>query len=167
MGLTPSTWGPYFWGTIHLTCLGAPDILDDFDKKAYGAFFSTMPFTLPCGSCGQHFYEVLQVDPIDMALTSKYTLFEWSVRAHNMVNRRLNKPEVSLDDAIRHWSKVALGEYPFPQVGSAGTAAPLKPATPSTRDRDPQQMMEMVVMLIIGVLMGGGLGYMYSKRVTT
>lgn len=140
-----------------MTCLGAPDTLDDFDKKTFGMFFTTMPFILPCGSCGQHFYEVLQVDPVENALTSQKSLFEWSVRVHNTVNRRLQKPEVSLDDALRHWSKIALGEQsPSPMSVKRVEEAP---------KREPQQLLEMVVMLIIGFSLGGGLGFMYSNRV--
>lgn len=30
--------------------------------------------------------------------------FEWTVKLHNAVNRKLNKPEITLEDAIKRWS---------------------------------------------------------------
>jgi hypothetical protein len=158
MGLTPTHWGPYFWGTIHITCLGAPDVFDDFDKQAYANFINTLPFVLPCGSCGKHFYETLQLEPVEPALTTKYALFEWSVKVHNIVNKRLGKPEKTLDESLTYWSKVCLGE-----IATCPPTAQIRPQTKKGND-NPKAWLEMVAILIIGVSVGGGLGYMYGKR---
>ena len=154
MGLTPTHWGPYFWGTIHIACMGAPDVFDEFDKQAYANFINTLPFVLPCGSCGKHFYETLQVEPVEPSLTTKYSLFEWSVKVHNIVNRRLGKPEKTLDESLTYWSKVCLGEISTCPPAQAG----------KTGQNNPKAWLEMIAILIIGFSVGGGLGYMYSKR---
>ncbi len=159
MGLTPTHWGPYFWGTIHITCLGAPDVFDDFDKQAYANFFNTLPFVLPCGSCGKHFYETLQMEPVEPSLTTKYALFEWSVKVHNIVNKRLGKPEKTLDESLSFWSKVCLGEI----ATCPPASGMLRPQSPRSND-NPKAWLEMLAILIIGFSVGGGLGYIYGKR---
>lgn len=154
MGLTPTHWGPYFWGTIHITCLGAPDVFDDFDKQAYANFFNTLPFVLPCGSCGKHFYETLKMEPVEPVLTTKYALFEWSVKVHNVVNKRLGKPEKTLDESLTYWSKVCLGE-----IATCPPVAHIRP-----QNKKGKAWIEMLAILIIGFSVGGGLGYMYGKN---
>jgi hypothetical protein len=158
MGLTPTHWGPYFWGTIHITCLGAPDVFDDFDKQAYANFINTLPFVLPCGSCGKHFYETLQMEPVEPVLTTKYALFEWSVKVHNIVNQRLGKPEKTLDESLTYWSKVCLGEI------ATCPPATIRPQNKKSAEGNPKAWLEMVAILIIGFSVGGGLGYVYGKR---
>ncbi len=158
MGFAPVHWGPYFWGTIHITCLGAPEVFDDFDKQAYANFFNTLPFVLPCGSCGKHFFETLQVEPVESALSSKYTLFAWSVRVHNIVNKRLQKPEWTLDQSLEHWNRVCTGE---PANCPKGIAKSLHNAS---NNGDDKAWLEMVVLMVIGLSVGGGAGFLFAKR---
>jgi hypothetical protein len=47
-------------------------------------------------SCRQHFEQVLVENPIPEA----GDFFKWSVDVHNIVNKRLGKPEVSYEDAL-------------------------------------------------------------------
>lgn len=153
MGLTPSHWGPYFWGTIHITCLGAPEALDETDKQAYAQFFKTMPFILPCGSCGKHFYDTLQVEPVERALASKHTLFAWSVRVHNIVNKRLGKPEWTLHRALDHWNRVCMGE-----------PSQCPKTSPPHSVVDDKAWLEMMIIFVIGLSVGGGVGFLFAKK---
>jgi hypothetical protein len=105
MGLAPDTWGPSFWSTIHLLCLGAPKVITDILKLQYIAFFNALPYILPCGSCAQHLKENYQKLPLENYLDSQESLFRWSVLLHNEVNRSLNKPIWNETDAKMHWEK--------------------------------------------------------------
>jgi hypothetical protein len=51
---------------------------------------------IPCLSCREHFEQVLVENPVPEA----DDLFKWSVDVHNIVNRRLGKPEFSYEAAL-------------------------------------------------------------------
>lgn len=56
---------------------------------------------LPCGDCRQHWIAWTTANP--PPLDSAESFFVWAVQAHNAVNLRLNKPEVSVGDAVARW----------------------------------------------------------------
>ena len=90
MRIPPSKWGPHFWMTLHIACLGCQDakVLEDF-VEGYKEI-------IPCLSCREHFEQVLVDNPVPEA----DDLFKWSVDVHNIVNKRLGKPEVSYEAAL-------------------------------------------------------------------
>lgn len=104
MGICPKKFGPYFWGAIHLACLYADDI------NALGTFISSLAEVLPCAKCRVHFAQVLGEHPFPTTGT-RSEVFEWSVVAHNIVNARLNKPQVTVDQALAIWSSGCDGEF--------------------------------------------------------
>jgi hypothetical protein len=106
MGLVPNHWGPYTWATIHLICLGAPDVLDAAAQQHYRAFFNMLPHVIPCSVCSDHLKENLKTLPIDDHLASNTDLFKWSVNLHNLVNKQLKKPQVSIEEAERKWREI-------------------------------------------------------------
>ena len=61
------------------------------------------PSVLPCGMCGQHFAEVLKEHPFPDSRDPKI-LFEWSVHAHNLVNARVGKPILTVEQALNAWA---------------------------------------------------------------
>ena len=106
MGIEPRLFGPSFWGAIHYAALGAPETLDENHKLIYMNFYKSLPQILPCITCGQHFAELLHEIPINPYLNTSERLFEWTVIVHNVVNKRLNKPEISIVDARHKWMQL-------------------------------------------------------------
>lgn len=96
MGINPKKFGPYFWGVLHLACLGG------IDPAALRTLIDLFPAILPCGACGQHFAEVLKESPPPES-DDPEVLFKWSVDVHNIVNRRIEKPVYGYDEAIKIW----------------------------------------------------------------
>lgn len=90
MNIPPSKWGPHFWMTLHIACLGCQDY------KALTEFVEGYVYIIPCLSCRQHFEQVLVENPVP----ETGDFFQWSVEVHNIVNRRLGKPEFSYEDAL-------------------------------------------------------------------
>ena len=82
MGIKPEKFGPYFWGALHLACLGA----ENPDKVR--EFIALYPYVLPCIGCRNHFAQVLIDNPIPDT-DDKMELFDWSVLVHNIVNVRI------------------------------------------------------------------------------
>ena len=103
MGIDPVIFGKYFWGTMHLTALGAPKTLDATQTNTYNAFFTNIAQVLPCESCKEHLRQTYSEIPLDDALAGSDALFAWTVNVHNAVNKRLGKAIVSVDDAKRIW----------------------------------------------------------------
>lgn len=139
MGLLPEFFGPYIWATIHLVCLGAPSKLDEYQKQAFKIFFYQLPFIIPCGVCGTHLQENLKHNSIENALNQGGdSLFKWSVDLHNIVNKQLNKPEISYDNAYEYWKKISEGKEEKVIVN--------KEKTPN--------ILFIIFSLIIGILFG-------------
>jgi len=107
--MEPSAWGPFVWSAIHLICLGAPSELSSFEQEQYQQFFNYLTLVIPCASCRVHLKENLRRLPIQSYLKSRDSLFEWSVKLHNLVNQKLGVKEWAIDDAKKHWDKVASG----------------------------------------------------------
>jgi hypothetical protein len=89
--------------TLHIACLGCQD------AKVLSDFVEGYKEIIPCLSCREHFEQVLVDNPVPEA----DNLFEWSVDVHNIVNRRLGKPEVSYEAALANIVSAG-GEVPPP-----------------------------------------------------
>jgi hypothetical protein len=89
--------------TLHVACLGCQDY------KALAEFVEGYVYIIPCLSCRQHFEQVLVENPVP----ETGDFFKWSVDVHNIVNKRLGKPEVSYEDALAH--VVGVSSSPRPQ----------------------------------------------------
>jgi hypothetical protein len=94
--VSPVKFGPYFWGALHLACLGGGDIKD---------FIAAFPSALPCAACGAHFNDVLNAFPFPVGVVNPLELFAWSVDVHNVVNNRLGKPVLTYDEALEFWTR--------------------------------------------------------------
>ena len=108
--MEPSTWGPHVWSAIHLICLGAPVLLPDAEQEHYQKFFNYLALVIPCTTCRQHLKENMRHISIAKYLSGRDKLFEWSVLIHNRVNASLGEREWTLDEAKKHWNKIASGE---------------------------------------------------------
>jgi hypothetical protein len=67
------------------------------DQKAELAWLEAFTARIGCGTCRQHWRELLTRTPPD--LSSPEACFAWTVHAHNAVSRQLGKREWTLDEA--------------------------------------------------------------------
>lgn len=95
----PSVWGPAIWKTIHFVALAYPTEPTQEDMDTYKTFYLTLGKVLPCQKCRQNFNQHLQDFPIEPALQNTNTLFEWTVRVHNSVNRMGGKRLIDVEYA--------------------------------------------------------------------
>jgi len=82
--------GPQLWKDLHTQTGITPDWLRSFSKR--------VKKLSACG-CLNHWLEWLHDNPLP-----ETDQFEWTVRAHNAVNKRLGKSELSLSEARTIWS---------------------------------------------------------------
>jgi len=111
--IPPSTWGPFYWHTIHITALGYPKEPTYAEKRAGKEFFESLLHLLPCPVCRVHYANHLKSNPISPSLDSREDLFRWTVNLHNTVNKDLGKPEVTELEAISFYHSLGdLGRSP-------------------------------------------------------
>lgn len=86
--------GPPLWADLHRWALTA-------DLSSAGEWLKMFTRRVPCGECRREFRSILHDTP------PTTDLFAWTVAAHNRVNRKLGKPEISIDDARTRWEGTA------------------------------------------------------------
>jgi hypothetical protein len=111
--MSPVVWGKYLWTSIHFIALGYPMEPTDQEKENYRDFFVHLWKVIPCARCAQNYKLHLEELPIDGFLDNRDVLFEWTVNLHNIVNRDLGKPLMSLDDAKKLYHG-KLNRHPHP-----------------------------------------------------
>ena len=99
--MEPISWGRYGWGFIHNVALGYSETPTHSEKENYKLFFEIIGKVLPCERCRQHYNKELGLTPPD--ITSRDSLFKWTVDIHNKVNKRLGKDTITYDEAYVIW----------------------------------------------------------------
>jgi hypothetical protein len=91
VALKPSEWqtaqGPQMWAELHTKLDATPVWLAEFTAR------------IPCGDCRAHFQTLLR----EMPPVFGTGWLTWTIAAHNHVNRRLLKPEMTEADARARW----------------------------------------------------------------
>lgn len=99
--LQPDVWGPSGWNFIHYVALGYPDNPTEDDKLHYKTFYESLGHVLPCQGCATHYKDTVSQFPLTQSLESRDDLLRWTFDIHNLVNARLEKPQLSYEDALR------------------------------------------------------------------
>jgi hypothetical protein len=86
------------WAELHRRAAST----DPLDADAERVWIDDFTKRVPCGECKQHWRMLLKEVPPD--LSSRDAYFAWGVTAHNAINVRLGKPQVSVDEARRLWT---------------------------------------------------------------
>jgi hypothetical protein len=111
--IPPSTWGPFFWHTMHLVALGYPNEPTYAEKRAAKEFYESFTHLIPCPACKLHYSENLKTLPVTPSLDTRKDLFKWTIDMHNMVNKQLGKPEYTEMDSIAFYHRLGdMGRSP-------------------------------------------------------
>lgn len=95
-------WYKYIWGTMH--CIAFTSFLTlttDEQKDKYKRFYESFADIIPCPECSMHYKILLEQHPVDVR--DSECLFAWTVKIHNLVNLKLKKPQVSVEEAKQIW----------------------------------------------------------------
>ena len=126
------TWGPCGWNFLHAMSFAYPVTPTLTERLEMFTFLHSFAKVLPCMRCRTHFTKLLNVHlhtPSCDKLDSRESLAVFLVDAHNMVNKRLGKRQLSLDAALSLYDSPDL-HAPVPrlrgqQVRSTSERAPL------------------------------------------
>ena len=111
--IPPSTWGPFFWHTMHIVALGYPNEPTYAEKRAAKEFFESFLHLIPCPICRIHYANHLKDNPVSPSLDTRKDLFTWTVKIHNLVNKDLGKPEFTELESIGFYHSLGdLGRSP-------------------------------------------------------
>ena len=86
-----------------MVALSYPEQPSVDDRKNYMRFLKSLPLTLPCPICGEHFKENMEKNPPRMSNRKEF--FEWTVDMHNEVNKLNKKKVLSYEQAISEIQK--------------------------------------------------------------
>lgn len=103
----PEYVGPGIWYTMHSMAYYAQNPPDAF---RFAQWIRWLSITFPCLTCREHFQLYLKNNPIDLSNQEYYkgrriSLFKWTWKFHNTVNRRLNKPIVTWEAAYKPYDE--------------------------------------------------------------
>jgi hypothetical protein len=99
--MQPSQWGSHVWFAMHYAALRYPQTPTFDQKQAYYEFYISLKNVLPCKKCRVHYTEILERLPLSyQVLENRHKLFSWTVEVHNIVNKSLNKPTITLEEAL-------------------------------------------------------------------
>ena len=89
-----SIWGPLGWMTLHSVASCYPDAPTPAESTLINTWLDMFQMTITCPSCREHFGNALNGyrRTYPTMLSSRKDLMLFTFRAHNAVNRRLNKP---------------------------------------------------------------------------
>jgi hypothetical protein len=99
-----SIWGPLGWMTLHSISINYPERPTQEDIQTVTRFIDRFGECITCPACKDHFQGIFSTysryNP--NWASSRYELFLFVVRAHNSVNKRLDKPIIkTVKDCIQ------------------------------------------------------------------
>lgn len=99
--ISKDQWGRPLWFVLHTFSLYSSPSFTEQQKMLWTAFVSSLQFVLPCPICREHINKNLADMNIKNYFSSNKTLFEWTVKLHNIVNKDTKKNVVSLQEAYQ------------------------------------------------------------------
>lgn len=89
------------WKLMHTTFARFPEKPTDEEKEALRQYVHLFQRLYPCGECAEHFGQVLKKYPPQVS--SQKAAAQWGCFVHNVVNKRLQKPEFDCDEIAKHY----------------------------------------------------------------
>ena len=96
--LDPKIWGPHYWFFLHTISMSYPVQPNAVTKKKYYDFVQNIPLFIPVESIAGEFSKLLDQYPVQPYLDNKESFIRWMWFIHNKINKKLEKPEISLNE---------------------------------------------------------------------
>jgi hypothetical protein len=96
--LDPKIWGPHYWFFLHTVAMTYPHHPNAVTKKKYYEFIQNLPLFIPVEQISKEFEKFIDLYPITPYLDNRDSFVRWMHFAHNKINAKLEKPQISLND---------------------------------------------------------------------
>ena len=105
MKLDSKIWGPHYWFFLHTTALSYPRTPNSTVKKKFYDLIQNFHLFIPDINISRSFNKLLDDYPVSPYLDSKDSLVKWTHFIHNKINRKLEKPVISLEEFYKSYYK--------------------------------------------------------------
>jgi hypothetical protein len=96
--LDPKIWGPHYWFFLHTVAITYPHHPNAVTKKKYYEFIQNLPLFIPVEAISKEFEKFIDLYPITPYLDNRDSFVRWMHFAHNKINEKLEKPQITLND---------------------------------------------------------------------
>ena len=103
--MDPTIWGPHYWFIMHTVAFHYPTHPTAIQKKIHYRWIHHLPELIPNKSIGSMFSDLLQQYPISPYLDTRDDLILWTHHIHNVVNQKLHKPTMTLNEHYEEFKK--------------------------------------------------------------
>jgi len=103
--MDPSVWGPHYWFFLHTVAFHYPLHPTSIQKKMYHRLIHHFHQFIPNPSIATTYEKVLQKNPVSPYLDSREDFITWVHHIHNIINIRLEKPTITLQEHYEEFSK--------------------------------------------------------------
>lgn len=107
---SPEIFGPALWFTLHNASVFYPESPTRYTKISMKNLILNLHVLIPCTTCKEHFSNFIKKVNLDKVVESKENLFSFFVGLHNYVNFRLNKREMTIQEAKKTYGYSEPGE---------------------------------------------------------
>ena len=97
MDYDASVWGPHFWFFLDNIAMVYPTHPNDVVRKKYYELIQNLPLFIPHYEISKQFSELLNMHPVKPYLDNKKSLIRWTHFIHNVINSKLEKPQITLE----------------------------------------------------------------------
>jgi len=101
--LEPSVWGPHYWYFLHTIAFCYPLYPNSITKKKYYEFVYNFYLFIPNKVISTYFNKLLDKYPVAPYLDNRESFVRWTHFIHNKINKKLNKPIISLKDFYKNY----------------------------------------------------------------
>lgn len=105
MRLDSDIWGPKYWFVLHTISLTYPKNPPERIKKIYYRFIQDLPLFLPDETISNDFNKLLNKYPVTPYLDNKESFIRWVHFIHNIINKKLNKKTITMDEFLIEYYK--------------------------------------------------------------
>ncbi len=96
--LDPKIWGPHYWFFLHTVAMTYPHHPNAVTKKKYYEFIQNLPLFIPVEQISKEFEKFIDLYPVTPYLDNRDSFVRWMHFAHNKINEKLEKPQITLND---------------------------------------------------------------------
>ena len=102
----PKVFGPVLWKLLHNTSMNYPICATEYVKNHMKNFIMSLPVITPCELCKGHASKYIEkyADQLDTICSGRDNLFAFFVDFHNQVNKRYDKPVITVEEAYKLYS---------------------------------------------------------------
>jgi FAD-linked sulfhydryl oxidase len=102
--MDPEVWGPHYWMFLHTVAANYPIKPTALERKVHYRLIHNFHEFLPHRRIAAEFVDLLKANPVTPYLDTRDDFVRWMHHLHNEINRKLDKPKLSLENHKREFN---------------------------------------------------------------